>query len=114
MPEYIPAENGYLIAQLPGERLRAIIRQVVTPDAVIVELTSIPLAKSHTYKRGDYVACRRNHVMGTEEWKAVEDQRISIEDLVEKEIKVVKLRNKVAKVSKKKIARKKKKSKVKK
>lgn len=102
MPEYMPEEDGYLIAQLPGERLRAIIRQVVTPDAVIVEITSIPLTKSHTYKRGDYVACRRNKGVGMEEWKAVEEQRISIQDLVDKEKKAV-VRVKKTKKKKKKV-----------
>lgn len=101
MSEYIPAEDGYLIASLPGERVRAQIRQVVTKDAVIVELTSIPLAKSHNYKRGDYVACRRTQDDTGNIWKAVEEQKISIEQLAKQETKAVKPRKKSRKKKKK-------------
>lgn len=79
MTAYQPQEDTYLIADLPGERVRAMIRRVVTADAVIVELTSIPLAKSHTYTRGDYVALRRKDTSLGEIWEAVREQKISIE-----------------------------------
>lgn len=78
---YQPQEDTYLIADLPGERVRAMIRRVVTPDAVIVELTSIPLAKSHSYQRGDYVALRRKATGLGEIWEAVREQKISIEEV---------------------------------
>lgn len=81
MTSYQPQEDTYLIADLPGERVRAMIRRVVTQDAVIVELTSIPLAKSHTYQRGDYVALRRKDTGLGEAWEAVREQKISIEEV---------------------------------
>ena len=63
------------------------IRRVVTDDAVIVEITSIPLARTHNYKRGDYIACRRKKTPLGEVWEAVEEQRISVEEVAEKEEK---------------------------
>lgn len=80
---YHPQEDQYLVVQLPGERLRALIRRVVTDDAVIVEITSVPLAKSHTYKRGDIVACRRDSTDFGDVWESVPDQRISIDKVAE-------------------------------
>lgn len=103
MPKFTPEEDKYLIINLPGERLRAIIRRVVTNDAVIVEVTSIPLAKSHQYKRGDYVACRRDDTEYGESWRAVEEQRISVDELAQKEKQaqtIVKIKNKPVKKKK--------------
>lgn len=84
MAKYHPQEDSYLIVQLPNERLRAMIRRVVTDDAVIVELTSVPLARTHAYQRGDYVACRRKLTDLGEIWEAVAEQKISLEQVAEK------------------------------
>lgn len=85
--KYMPEEDKYLIVQLPNERLRAIIRRVVTNDAVIVEITSVPLTRTHDYQKGDYVACRRKKNDFGEVWESVAEQKISIEQIAEKEIK---------------------------
>lgn len=102
MAKYIPQEETYIVVQLPGEKLRAMIKRVVTEDAIIVELTSVPLAKSHTYQRGDYIACRRQKTSLGEEWEAVREQRISIEEVAEKEEKAAKVAMPKKKKSKKK------------
>jgi hypothetical protein len=86
MAKFHPAEDGYLIVQLPNEKLRAVIRRVVTDDAVIVEITSLPLTRLHNYQRGDYVACRRKDTALGEIWEAVSEQKISIEQMAEKEM----------------------------
>ena len=104
MAKFHPSEDVYIIVQLPSERLRAIIRRVVTDDAVIVELTSIPLARTHNYQRGDYVACRRKDTALGEIWEAVAEHKISIEQVAKKEEKAVK----AVKPKKKKVAKKKK------
>jgi hypothetical protein len=80
---YHPQEDQYLVIQLPNERLRAMIRRVVTDDAVIVEITSVPLSRTHNYKKGDYVACRREKSDLGEAWASVAEQRISIDDLAQ-------------------------------
>ena len=84
MAKYYPQEDQYLVVQLPNERLRAIIRRVVTDDAVIVEITSVPLSRTHTYKKGDYVACKRSVTDFGDVWAAVPEQAISLERLAEK------------------------------
>ena len=90
MAKYYPTEDAYLIVQLPNERLRGIIRRVVTEDAVIVEIMSIPLSRTHTYQRGDYVACRRKDTALGDVWETVAEQRISIEKVTKKEKALVK------------------------
>lgn len=107
MPQFHPAENGYLIVQLPGERLRAIIKRVVNDNAVIVELTSMPLKGMHNYKRGDFLACRRKETALGEIWEAVADNKISIEQIVEQEEKAAKVDKPKKKKAKKKKAGKK-------
>ena len=103
MAKYFPQEDSYLIVQLPNERLRAIIRRVVTEDAVIVEITSIPLSRTHTYQKGDYVACRRTVTDFGDVWQSVAEQRISVDQvaqtIAEPEVKtVVKKTKKMASV----------------
>lgn len=104
MAKYHPVEDSYIIVQLPNERLRAIIRRVVNDDAIIVEVVSIPLARTHNYQRGDYVACRRIDTSLGEIWEAVAEQRISVEKLAEKISDPKKAKKKIVK----KIAKKKK------
>lgn len=105
MAKFMPAEDGYLIVQLPNERVRAQIRRVVTDDAVIVEITSIPLAKTHNHQRGDLVGCRRKETAFGEVWEAVAEQKISIDRLAEqvapKKPKMVKKKKPVRKGKKK-------------
>ncbi len=80
---FIPKPNTYLIIDLPGEKLRAFIRKVLTPNKIVLQLLNVPLAKSHTYKMNDFVACKRVQGMFGEIWEAIES-RPTLEDFVEK------------------------------
>lgn len=70
---YTPAAGSYLTICLPGEIMRALVDRVVTRNTVIVTLGQ-PMAKSHNYRLGDIVACRRTPApeFGSETWNAVE------------------------------------------
>lgn len=46
-----------LTVELPGERLRTIIKDVISPFKVVVEITSLPMTKNHDYITGDHVEC---------------------------------------------------------
>lgn len=71
-PKFIPTEGTYLNVSLPGEILRAMVRQVPSENTAIVEITVEPMARtSHAYRRGDLVACRRDHDGISEIWRAV-------------------------------------------
>lgn len=74
---FTPNVDDYLIVQLPGERVRAVVREIVKKDkdAVLVELVSAPMAKGHSYQKGDIVAARRRKdTFGQDEWAAVNDR----------------------------------------
>lgn len=64
-PMYMPKVGQNMVIELPGERLLAAVAKVVSPDIVIVELTTMPMAKSHQHKKGEYVPVER-HFNGLE------------------------------------------------
>lgn len=70
---FIPQAGSFLVISLPGETMRAKVDRVVSRNTVIVTLSQ-PMAKSHTYRLGDIVACRRTPApeFGSETWNAIE------------------------------------------
>lgn len=77
-----PTIDTYLIIELPGEKLRALVRRVLNKNKIVLQLTNVPLAKSHTYKKDDFVACKRVQGMFGESWEAIESKP-TLEDFVE-------------------------------
>lgn len=78
-----PLLDTYITVDLPGEKLRALIKKILSETEIVLQLTSTPLAKSHTYKKDDFVACKRVAGMFGEIWEAIES-RPSLEDFMEK------------------------------
>lgn len=72
---WIPAVDSFITIDLPGERLRAQVQKIVDEDTVIVEVTSQPMAKSHSYKFKDIIACRRQTGEFNEIWRVVEERK---------------------------------------
>ena len=83
-----PAVDGRLTVSLPGETLMARIVRVVSDDDVIIELDYAPMmgGKSHWYKKGDFIPCRRGvDGLGVESWNAVSERSIeAAEQLLER------------------------------
>src|SRR5258708_1681723 len=84
---FIPAVDSQLTIDLPGERTRATVKRVVDQDRVIVELTTMPMSKSHQYRFKDTVAVRRTvpadmRAPGSvETWAVVEERRTLPHDI---------------------------------
>lgn len=59
---YVPKVGDKITLDLPGEKTRAEIKGVVTPDIVLVELLSVPLSRAASveFKKGDLVQARRS------------------------------------------------------
>lgn len=70
----LPLEGQLLLVELPGERLRATVRKVTSSDYLIVELTDIPLAKSHSYQKGDFVPCEKIELAHETIWRSFRPQ----------------------------------------
>lgn len=68
---FLPKIDQTLLVDLPGERLLTTVKRVSPPDMAIVELSNQPLAKSHSYKKGDLVPVRRTPDMLGEKWEAI-------------------------------------------
>jgi hypothetical protein len=67
MTAYTPKVDEQLVVDLPGERLRATCRQVTGDDEIVVELTTMPMAKSHMHKLGERVHAVRGRTELTNE-----------------------------------------------
>lgn len=70
-----PAEGLRIPVQLPGELSRGEVLEVRGDDEIVVGLTvqtPMNLSRTHTYRLGDKVVCRRRYGMGgLEQWEAV-------------------------------------------
>jgi hypothetical protein len=67
---FIPKEEMLMVVELPGERTRATVEKVIDDNTIIVQLTSMPMAKSHQYRMDQYVRCHRDTNGLQEIWKA--------------------------------------------
>lgn len=79
---FMPKTDTYLIIELPGEKLRAFVRKILTPNKIVLQLLNVPLGKSHNYKKDDYVACKRVQGMFGESWEAIE-AKPTLDDFME-------------------------------
>ena len=64
-----PTVGGNLTISLPGEKLVAQVVGVASDDDVVVEIDHAPMmtGKSHFYRKGSFVPCRRGvDAMGVE------------------------------------------------
>jgi len=69
-----PPVDSYLTVRLPGEVVQALVIGIVDRDRVIVEIDSVPMAKSHTYRKGDRPGARRRREHGMDIWEVVDDR----------------------------------------
>lgn len=70
---YLPVVDELIPVHLPHERIRAQVVDVLSTDAIVVNLFSRPQGKGHDYKEGDWVRCeRRPGPIAGEAWEAVE------------------------------------------
>ena len=68
---WVPKLNAMLVVELPGERLCTEVVKVVSPDVVIVKLTSQPLmTKTHHYEKDELVPCERENTALETIWRA--------------------------------------------
>lgn len=80
---FIPTIDTYMTIDLPGEKTRAVVMKILNDNKVVVQLISVPLAKSHMYQKDDYVACVRKNDMLGDTWKA-QEARPTLEEFMEK------------------------------
>lgn len=84
---FIPQVLSMLTIELPGEALRAMVERVVSSDSIVARIVSQPMAKSHSYKKDDIVACRRQKAMMGEVWAAIDERREPVKEAIVKEEK---------------------------
>lgn len=75
-----PQAGETITVDLPDERTRATIEKVLSRTAVIAKIDTFTTGnpKSHTYKRGDLIACRFTEVgMNLSGWKVVGERELS-------------------------------------
>ena len=80
MSRLVPTEGGFLNCQLPNELIRSVVKQVISPNLCIVQLSvSTPMAKTHHYKRDELVPVRRVvGDFGEEVWKAISEYEMEV------------------------------------
>lgn len=75
---YVPKVGDVITLELPDERTRATIERVVSHDAAIAKLNTFTTSKSHSYRKGDLVACRFEVLgMNVRGWRAMSDRELS-------------------------------------
>lgn len=58
-PHYEPKPGDIITIELPDERTRGTVQKVISDTAVIAKLDHYTTGKgSHSYKKGDLVACK--------------------------------------------------------
>ncbi len=78
-PPFIPWVDEPLVIQLPGERVRGLVRGVPDDNTAIVELVVPTLNnRTHRYKKGDYVPCRRTQTGLEEIWMAIDERQLEM------------------------------------
>ena len=76
---FAPKVKDYLVVQLPGETMRVPVTRVISPDAVLVRLDAVPMAKSHNFRFEDTIGVRRRIRNGRDVWEAQNDREFLAE-----------------------------------
>ena len=78
--KFFPQEGGNLTVQIKGERVACEVMKVISEDSVVVQITSIVLAKANQHKTGDLIAARRvvDPHLGNEHWAEVTESDMSM------------------------------------
>lgn len=71
---FMPVIDTKLVVNLPGETMRCPVKKIVSPDAVLVTIDSVPMAKSHSFRLNDTVGVRRRLREGRDVWEAQTDR----------------------------------------
>jgi len=80
-PHYEPKVGETITLELPDERTRATIEKVISDEAAIARLLTYTTSKSHSYKKGDLVACRFERLgMGVPGWRAMSQRELDEAD----------------------------------
>lgn len=76
-PKYQPQVDDVITVEIPDERTRAVIRQVVSPTTCLAEITQYTTSRSHNFKKGEIVPCRFEPLgFGVPGWRAVSQREL--------------------------------------
>lgn len=75
---HVPKEGDYIIVDLPGERTRATVVEMLNEDTMVVELTSIVMGKSHVYRTGHVIPVQRakSDLDRADKWEVIDEQEM--------------------------------------
>ncbi len=57
--KFVPEVGGSLVVYMPGETARCTVNKVISPDSVLVQISSVPMAKTHNFRLDDIIGVRR-------------------------------------------------------
>lgn len=84
--EYTPKEGDLLTLSLPGEIVQTKVMRTSSKDGCIVQITSVPMARGHQYKKDDIVPARRTNdkFLGVEKWEVVSERELQLYEVTSK------------------------------
>lgn len=85
--EFEPEVGGTLLIDLPGERMLCAVVALADHDRVIVEISGVPMAKSHQYQKGQQVPVERKMTQLGEVWEAMDERLLQQRANAEREAK---------------------------
>ena len=83
--EFQPTLGGGITVTLEGEMVRCTVTEVLGPDHIVVEITSITTGKApHAFRKGSILACQRSTSDLTEIWVPIDERSVREQEAVEK------------------------------
>src|SRR6185503_19207394 len=72
--KFVPEIGTLLSVQFPGEVIRCPVKKVISSDAALIHVDSMPMAKSHTFEYDKTYGVRRRIKDGRDVWEAQKDR----------------------------------------
>ena|SRR5579875_3206093 len=72
---FVPAPDAPIVIDLPGERVRARVLEVLADNSVVAEIVDVPMRPGTTFRQGDEVPCRLAKAeFGPAVWRAPDER----------------------------------------
>lgn len=78
---HVPQVDAQIIVELPGERTRATVIEMIDDNTLVAELTSIVMGKSHVYRTGMTVPVqRKKSPLEGDIWEVIDEMKMRMRE----------------------------------
>lgn len=76
---FTPAVGSYVVVQMPGETMRVLVKKIISDDAILIYVDSVPMAKTHNFGFERTYGARRRSRNGRDVWEPQQDREFLAE-----------------------------------